>query len=63
MRLMLRGVFDEVDDFRDGALAEALGYASLDYAADVDAARDNLVSDSDFAGHALAGEGDGVQRR
>ena len=55
------GVLHQVQDLGHGGLTEVLGGADLQHAGQVDAAADDLGSGGDLPGHALAGQGAGVQ--
>ena len=55
------GIFHQIENFRDGGLAEFLGGPDSQQAGHVHAAADDLVSGLDVAGQALTGQGGGVQ--
>ena len=55
------GVLHQIENFRDGGLAELLGGLHLQQAGHVHTAADDLVSGLDVAGQALTGQGGGVQ--
>ena len=57
------GVLHQVEDLGDGGFTELPGGADVQQAGQVDAAGDDLVPFAHLPGHALPGEGGGIQRR
>ena len=62
-RLLLAGVFHELEDAAHGRRAEELGGADAQDAGHVDAAGDDLAAHLDVTRHGLAGKGGGVELR
>ena len=62
-RLARAGIFDQLQNLRDGRFAEGLCRSDLQNAGHVDAAADDLVAHMRVAREALAGQRAGVERR